>query len=275
MFDEKWFHCIHAGSVFNPFVAGVRLRNLLLARGSCVVWCFCQLNPFFLSKCCQKPLHTYIFPVYRYFSQKWWYLVYHMIFLTLVNSEKTVSEIILVFACLWPNRKSPWSCKVSYYKNLVFTKSHMWGLKVDYMQIRWLYCMRDLRKMSLQAMSYHMNLNWKGVRMVYSTPLLSSCTNYNTEYTAYISIFCEVTALRVKRGHRFWSESHVTNKVFLYAIMQHVTTSLSLFYANRITYWDLSGILSQWGCTSKSLWHNLSCPKFAQCSLSTGTWSAA
>ena len=37
MFDEKWFHCIHAGSVFNPFVAGVRLRNLLLARGSCVV----------------------------------------------------------------------------------------------------------------------------------------------------------------------------------------------------------------------------------------------
>ena len=27
MFDEKWFHCIHAGRVFNPFVAGVRLRN--------------------------------------------------------------------------------------------------------------------------------------------------------------------------------------------------------------------------------------------------------
>ena len=37
MFDEKWFHCIDAGSVFNPFVAGVRLRNILLALGNCVV----------------------------------------------------------------------------------------------------------------------------------------------------------------------------------------------------------------------------------------------
>ena len=68
MFDEKWFHCIHAGSAFSPFVTGVRLRNILLVE---VAWsdAFVQLNPFFCGGAAKNNFTPIYFQSTDFFTQ--------------------------------------------------------------------------------------------------------------------------------------------------------------------------------------------------------------